>query len=58
MHTIYKWSDDKSNDMRSALEQRLSDLYQSIKSFENSNVGIDSCVDIFTQIMKYSIVCR
>lgn len=51
-YTIYKWNDDKSKDMRSSLEQRLSDLYQSIESFENSNVGIDSCVDRLTQIVN------
>lgn len=54
-HTFYKWNDDKSTDIRSALEQRLSDLYQCIESFENSNLGIDSCVDRFTQSMMHSI---
>lgn len=43
-HTIYKWNDDKYNDMRCAPEHRLSDLYQSIESFESSNVGIQIVV--------------
>lgn len=39
--------------MRSALEQRLSDIYQSIESFENLNVCIYSiCVDRFTQTIN------
>lgn len=40
------------NDMRNAVEQRLSGLYLSIESSETSKVGFDSCADRFTQIIN------